>query len=193
MPGLRACCRSAAALCAVGLHCRVSVWECQRLCLGMSDETLEACLAMRLVGLHCRQVDAGHGALVLARQAGHRAKVPRRVARGRCCNRGIVGHPARVLVVLGLVQDLLRARTDKNTPTGSGWRPYPTRVVEQGRCVEKEDARTAKADLQRLAFLRRIPHILGFLLFPFFCRLASLWARSCHLCEARKDSGRNNI
>ena len=76
--------------------------------LARSYDALQARLAVRAVRVERREVVAGDGALVLARQSGDRAEAPRRVARRRGRDRRPVGNVGWVLVVLGLVEHLLQ-------------------------------------------------------------------------------------
>ena len=75
-----------------------------------SYQPLKPRLAVRLVRGERGYVVARDRALVLAHQARDRAKVPLRVDGGRGGDGGKVGHPARVVIELRLVDNLLRRR-----------------------------------------------------------------------------------
>ena len=77
---------------------------------------------MRLIRRQRGQVLARHRTLVLAEQPRDRAEVPLRVDGGSRGNGGEVGHPARIVVVLRIVDNLLKRATSKHAQVGAGGR-----------------------------------------------------------------------
>ena len=78
-----------------------------------SYQPLEAGLAVRLIRRQGGQVLARHWTLVLAEQPRDRAEAPLWIDGGSRGNGGEVGHPARIVVVLRIVDNLLKRAASK--------------------------------------------------------------------------------
>eukprot|EP00964_Phaeocystis_antarctica_P141928 scaffold107070_cov72-Phaeocystis_antarctica.AAC.4 len=79
-----------------------------------SYQPLKAGLAVRLIRRQRGQVLARHWTLVLAEQPRDGAEAPLRIDGGSRGNGGEVGHPARIVVVLRIVDNLLKRVASKH-------------------------------------------------------------------------------